>query len=75
MRICVLWGQAWRCPCLLELHAPLPALRPRSHGIGDDVAKDVIAQLQYCAVVLTSSIVEGELGPDPLDRGRTHWSE
>jgi hypothetical protein len=22
MRICVLWGQAWRCPCLLELHAP-----------------------------------------------------
>jgi hypothetical protein len=22
MRICVLWDQAWRCPCLLELHAP-----------------------------------------------------
>jgi hypothetical protein len=24
MLICVLWGQAWRWPCLLELHAPLP---------------------------------------------------
>jgi hypothetical protein len=24
MRNCVLWGQAWRCPCLLELHAPQP---------------------------------------------------
>jgi hypothetical protein len=23
LRICVLWGHAWRCPCLLELHAPL----------------------------------------------------
>jgi hypothetical protein len=24
MRISVLWGQARRCPCLLELDAPLP---------------------------------------------------
>jgi hypothetical protein len=23
MRICVLCGQAWRSPCMLELHAPL----------------------------------------------------
>ena len=22
LRICVLWGHAWRCPCFLELHAP-----------------------------------------------------
>src|ERR1035437_5678215 len=32
MRICVLCGQAWRSPCILELHAPLTTLTRVGHA-------------------------------------------